>query len=135
SLAESEKRVADLTQAKQNAVKETDFFREQYAKASGFVTSVREENNELEKQAQIAKDQAMTGVEMIKATFTARVKTLEEDIKAWRQIATFMMEKDVRTNDDIRRRAAEEPELRAQCEALEEENQLMKAALHSLQDD
>ncbi|KAF5370906.1 hypothetical protein D9615_009801 [Tricholomella constricta] len=135
SLAESEKRVADLVRGKDSAEKDREFFREQYAKASGFVSSVRDENNELEKQVEIAKGQAATGVEMVKATFAARAKTLEDDARSWRRLAMFMMEKDVRTNDDIRRRAAEEPELRLHCEVLEEDNLVMKGLIESLQED
>ncbi|GLB40913.1 hypothetical protein LshimejAT787_0901280 [Lyophyllum shimeji] len=135
SLAESEKRAEDLELAKVSVEKDREFFREQYAKASGFVTSVREENKELEQQAQIAREQAETGVKMVRATFEARVKTLEDDNKAWRRIALFIAEKDERTNDDIRRRAAEEPELRAQCEELEEDNRVMKEVIDGLQED
>ena len=101
---------------KVSAEQDRDFFREQYAKASGFVSSVREENAELEKQIKIATDQAQLGVSSIKTTFELRTKSLEEDVRAWRRIAEFLIEKDHRTNDDIRRRAAEEPELRARCD-------------------
>ncbi|KAG5653215.1 hypothetical protein H0H81_001692 [Sphagnurus paluster] len=135
SLSASEKRVADLTRGKEGAERDLEFFREQYAKASGFITSVREENNELEEQVKIAKEQAATGVEAVKAIFAARVKMLEEDIVHWRRMAMFLMEKDIRTNDGIRRRAAEEPELRVQCDVLDDENRAMKELLDTLQDD
>jgi hypothetical protein len=104
---------------KVSAEQDRDFFREQYAKASGFVSSVRDENAELEKQIKIATDQAQLGVSSIKTTFELRTKSLEEDVRAWRRIAEFLIEKDRRTNNDIRRRAAEEPELRARCDRQE----------------
>lgn len=104
---------------KVSAEQDRDFFREQYTKASGFVTSVRDENTELEKQIKIAIDQAQSGVSLIKTTFDLRTKSLEEDARAWRRIAEFLIEKDHRTNDDIRRRAAEESELRARCDRQE----------------
>ena len=104
---------------KVSAEQDRDFFREQYTKASGFVSSVRDENAELEKQIKIATDQAQSGVSLIKTTFELRTKSLEEDARAWRRIAEFLIEKDHRTNDDIRRRAAEEPELRARCDRQE----------------
>ena len=104
---------------KVSAEQDRDFFREQYAMASGFVSSVRDENAELEKQIKIATDQAHSGVSLIKTTFELRTKSLEEDVRAWRRIAEFLIEKDHRTNDDIRRRAAEEPELRARCDRQE----------------
>jgi len=47
------------------------------------------------------------------------MKSLEKDVQAWRRMAEFLVEKDRRTNDDIRRRAAEEPELRARCDRQE----------------
>lgn len=108
------------TRSKTSAESDRDFFREQYAKASSFVSSVRDENAELEKQIKIAQDQAQSGVKLIKTTFELRVKSLEEDLRAWRRMAEFLIEKDRRTNDDeIRRRAAEEPELRARCDRQE----------------
>jgi chromosome segregation ATPase len=107
-------------QKKADAERDREFFREQYARASGFVTSVREENQDLEKRIKIAEEQTQNGVGLIKATFELRVKTLEEDAKSWRKMAEFMIEKDQRTdNDELRRRAAEEPELRARCERQE----------------
>ena len=111
--------IETATRGKISAEKDRDFFREQYAKASGFVSSVREENAELEKRIKIATDQTQTGVSLIKTTFELRMKLLETDVRAWRRVAEFLMEKDRRTNDDIRRRAAEEPELRARCDRQE----------------
>lgn len=105
--------------SKVSAEQDRDFFREQYAIASGFVSSVRDENAELEKQIKIATDQAHSGVSLIKTTFELRTKSLEEDVRAWRRVAGFLIEKDHRTNDDIRRHAAEEPELRARCDRQE----------------
>ena len=104
---------------KVSAEQDRDFFQEQYTKASGFVSSVRDENSELEKQIKIVIDQAQSGVSLIKTTFELRTKSLEEDARAWRKIAEFLIEKDHRTNDNIRRRAAEEPELRARCDRQE----------------
>jgi chromosome segregation ATPase len=112
--------VETLTREKADAQKNGDFFREQYGKASGFVSSVRRENDELENRTRIAEEQTTTGVALVKATFQKHIEKLEEDAKKWRVMAMFVIEKDQRTNDDIRRRAAEEPELRARCESLEE---------------
>ena len=111
--------VASAIQSKESAEQDRDFFRGQYHIASGFVSSVRDENAELEKQIKIAIDQAHSGVSLIKTTFELRTKTLEEDARAWRKVAEFLIEKDHRTNDEIRRRAGEEPELRARCDRQE----------------
>ena len=111
--------IETATRGKVSAEQDRDFFQEQYAKASGFVTSVRDENTELEKQIKIATDQSRSGVSLIKSTFELRIKSLEEDVRAWRRMAEFLIDKDRRTNDDIRRRAGEEPELRARCDRQE----------------
>lgn len=107
------------------AEQDREFIRDQYANASAYVTTVREENKELEQRVKIAEEQSKKGVELIKATFESRVAKLQDEAKAWRRMAEFVMEKDMRTNDDVRRRAAEAPELRALCrrqkkDALEE---------------
>ncbi|KAG6844751.1 hypothetical protein H0H87_003974 [Tephrocybe sp. NHM501043] len=134
-LVESEKRAVELARGKESAEKDRELFRDLYAKASGFVTGVREENAQLKEEADIAKEQAKTGVEMVKATFMARVKALEDDVKTYKRLALFIMEKDVRTNDDIRRRAGEEPELRARCGELAKDNRILKTQLDKMKDD
>ncbi|KAK0429811.1 hypothetical protein EV421DRAFT_507321 [Armillaria borealis] len=111
----------DANKAKLAAEKDRDFVREQYMNASGYVTTVRNENTELEKRAQIAEKQATEGVALVRATFTERIRFLEEDVKSWRQMADFAVAKDSRMNDDIRRRAAEAPELQYRNEKLKEE--------------
>jgi hypothetical protein len=108
--------IEKATQGKVSAEVDRDFFREQYSKASAFVSSVRDESIEMEKRMKIATDQTQSGLRLIKSTFELRIKTLEKDVHTWRRIAEFMVEKDRRTNDDIRKRAAEEPDLRARCD-------------------
>ncbi|KAG6827301.1 hypothetical protein H0H92_012398 [Tricholoma furcatifolium] len=135
SVADSERRVSDALRGKESAEKEREVFRDCYAKASGFATTIREENAELEKQAKIAKEQATTGVEAVKAMYSGRVKALEDDVIMYKRLATFIMEKDVRTNDEVRKRAAEEPELRARCGELAKENRVLKNEIVELRDD
>lgn len=126
--------VDTLERSKASADKDREFFREQYAKASGFVSSVRDENKDLEKRLKIAEDQAKAGVGLVRATFELRVKTLEDDVKSWRRMAEFLIEKDKRTdNDEIRRRAAEEPELRSRCRRQEESLELMQERMEELE--
>jgi chromosome segregation ATPase len=97
------------------AEQDREFIREQYANASAYVTTVREENSELEQRVKIAEEQSKKGVELIKSTFELQVAKLQDEAKAWRRMAEFMIQKDIKTNDVIRRRAAEEPELRVLC--------------------
>ena len=108
--------IEEATRDKVSAERDRELFREHYMKASAFVSSIRDENADLEKQMKIATDQAKSGVSLIKSTFKLRIQSLERDVHAWRRMTEFLVEKDKRTNDDIRRRAAEEPELRARCE-------------------
>lgn len=102
-------------QSRIQAEGDREFIREQYANASAFVTTVRKENRELEQRVQIAEDQSKKGVELIKATFELQVAKLQDEAKTWRRMAEFAIQKDIQTNDDIRKRAAEEPELRVLC--------------------
>lgn len=66
SIGELTASVESLTFAKVSAEKDRDFFREQYTQASAFVSSVRDENTELEKRVKIAEGQAQEGVAAIK---------------------------------------------------------------------
>lgn len=61
--------VESLMSAKVSVEKDRDFFREQYMQASGFVSSVRDENAELEKRVEVAEGQAQEGVAVIKALY------------------------------------------------------------------
>lgn len=127
--------VEALTRDKASAQTDHEFFRDQYMRASGFVSSVRLENEELESRTRIAEEQTKVGVAMIKATFEKRVEKLEEDAKHWRTIAIFIMEKDQRTNDEIRRRAGEEPEIRARYKDLEEQYESINEQVSDLEND
>ncbi len=127
--------IALLEISKIQAEKDVEFFREQYGHASAYVTNIREENKELEKQAKIAEEQARLGVGLVKATFELRIKTLEDDMKMWRRMAEFAMEKDSRTNDEVRRRAAEEPELRVLIARQQEDLKAAQMRMEELEAD
>jgi hypothetical protein len=120
STWESERALLDTRsavseQSRIQAERDREFIREQYANASEYVTTVREENKELEQRVKIAEDQSKRGVDLIKATFELQVVKLQDEATVWRKMAEFAIQKDIQTNDDIRRRAAEEPELRVLC--------------------
>jgi hypothetical protein len=125
-----------LKRSKQSAQSDADFFRDQYGQASVFVSSVRKENVELEERARIAEEQAKTGVELVKATFTQRVQWLENDARMWRCTAQHLMEMDKRTKgEELRKRAGEAPELRKKCDDLEEKNEVLGERLEELEDE
>ena len=107
-----------LTKGKKQAEQDREFIREQYANASAYVTAIREENLDLEERVKIAEEQAKSGVEGLKDMYDVHLKTLEKDVRWWRRLAEFAVEKDSRTNDEIRQRAAVEPELRELCGRL-----------------
>ncbi|KAH0828738.1 hypothetical protein J3R83DRAFT_3159 [Lanmaoa asiatica] len=152
SVDELTVKVESMTAAKASAEKDRDFFREQYAQASGFVSSVREENMDLEKRVKIAEGQAREGVAAIKAffevffsplgnlyqcaltsIFKGCIKTLQADVDRWRGLAELLQEKDRRTNDELRLRAAQTPELGDLCSRLNAENKSLGAAVLKLE--
>ncbi|KAG2357106.1 hypothetical protein BDR07DRAFT_1298565 [Suillus spraguei] len=118
-----------LTRSKSLAEKDRDFFRDQYTQASGFVSDTRAENVELEQKAKIAEGQARDGVALIKRMFESQIKALKEDVDRWKGVSTLLQEKDRRTDDLIRRRAAEHPELTERCRQLERQVDSLRADL------
>jgi chromosome segregation ATPase len=116
--------------SKMSADTDRDFFRDQYAQASGYVSTVRDENLQLEQRALVAEGKAKDGVGMIKAMFEGQIKTLQGDLAQWKGIAELLREKDRRTGDEIRQKAAEEPELRERyAKSLREINKLKEVVL------
>ncbi|KAG1813614.1 uncharacterized protein BJ212DRAFT_401711 [Suillus subaureus] len=121
-----------LTRSKSLAEKDRDFFRDQYTQASGFVSATRTENIELEQKAKVAEGQARDGVALIKHMFESQIKALKEDVDRWRGVSALLQEKDRRTDDLIRRRAAEHPELAERCRQLERQVDSLRADLIEL---
>lgn len=124
-----------LKRAKASAETDRDFFREQYAQASGFVSSVRAENIELEKRTTIAEGKTKHGVAMIRAMFGERVKSLEEEVTKSQRKAELYRKQQQKTDDEIRRKAAEYPEMRAKYEDARVESQMLKEVIDELQRD
>ena len=128
--------IDSLRRSQKSTQSDLDFFREQYGQASSFVSSVRKENVELEERARIAEEQAKSGVELVKATFVQRVQWLEDDARTWRTTAQHLIEMDRRTKgEDLRKRAGEAPELRKECENLEEKNEVLTERIEELEDE
>jgi putative IMPACT (imprinted ancient) family translation regulator len=121
--------------AKASAEEDRDFFKEQYTQASGYVSSVRAENDELVQRAEIADKRSVDGVRLVRETFSERVKVLEAELKKYKNLSTLLMEKDKRTGDAIRRRAGEEPQLRLRCMELEEQVEKLTFANRELEMD
>ena len=63
----------------------------------------------------------------------SQIKALTEDVDRWRGVCTLLQEKDRRTDDLIRRRAAEQPELAERCRQLEYQVDSLYADLTELE--
>ena len=110
----------ELQRRRAEAEKDRDLFRDLYSKASAHASEVTKENNELAERAALAEAQARDGVSMIKATFEARIRSLEQEAERWKGQVHVLTERDGRMDDEFRRRAALEPELRAENARLRE---------------
>ncbi|KAG6332667.1 hypothetical protein ID866_6421 [Astraeus odoratus] len=131
-VSELNSSLESIASAKILVEKDRDFFHEQYAQASSFVGSVRAENSELEERVKIAEGQAQEGVAMIKALFETKVKAFQDDIYRWKTLAEMLQEKDTRTNDDVRERAAQATELESFCKKLLQDNASLETDLRKL---
>jgi chromosome segregation ATPase len=140
STADLEQKIAELQAAfdaeirsRKSAESDRDFFREQYSRASAYVSTVRSENEELVERVEIAEKRAVEGVALVKATFQERVRVLEADVAQTRAGYRLLLERERRTGDEIRRRAGEEPELRARCKWLEQRVEDLEMDLEELE--
>ncbi|KAF9449132.1 hypothetical protein P691DRAFT_577583 [Macrolepiota fuliginosa MF-IS2] len=128
-LGEAEKAsfLAAVESANKRAVqaeKDVNFFRDLYGTQSAFVGELQAENKDLLSRAEIAEGQVQTGLGGIRETFELRMKQLEGEVDYHKRIATFIVEQAHRTQDDeIRRRAAEHPELEQRLKEMQAEMQ------------
>ena len=129
----------DLQKRKADAEKDRDLFRDLYSKASLHASEVSKENNELTERATLAETQAHDGVAMVKAAYEERLQLLEQEVERWKGQVHVLTVRDRRTDDELRRRAALEPELRmenlqlrGQLDALQEDYRRMEGILEGL---
>ncbi|TFK92153.1 hypothetical protein K466DRAFT_582154 [Polyporus arcularius HHB13444] len=111
----------ELQRRRLEAEKDRDLFRDLYGKASAHASSVSAENNELTERAALAEGQAREGLAMLKATYEERIRLLEQETLRWKGQCQVLTDRDGRMDDEIRRRAALEPELRAENERLRDQ--------------
>ncbi|KAJ7767968.1 hypothetical protein DFH07DRAFT_880861 [Mycena maculata] len=117
------------------AEQQRDVFREYYAKADAFAQEKGAENRALEQRVQIAEAQTREGVATVRAAFAAREAALQSDVSAWKAQVQFVREHVVRTKDpELRRRAAEHPEILARYEALRGQHEELQARFGALVD-
>lgn len=118
----------ELQRRKVDAERDRDLFRDLYGKASAHAGEVSKENNELQERLVIAEGQVRDGLSMLKGTYEERVRLLEAEVAKWKAQCELLVSRDQRTDDEVRRRAALEPELR-------EENERLSHLLEALQED
>ncbi|KXN92050.1 hypothetical protein AN958_10037 [Leucoagaricus sp. SymC.cos] len=103
------------------AEKNAEVFKDQYLRASAYTADIRATNAELQERAEVAESQANTGIASIRSMYEIRIKQLEDETTYHKRVAVFLMEQAQRTQDeDIRRRAAEHPELERKIGEMEE---------------
>ncbi|KAL6302594.1 hypothetical protein BKA93DRAFT_736477 [Sparassis latifolia] len=113
--------IEQLQSKKLEAENDCELFRDLYGKASAHAVEVTRENNELHERIALAESQLRDGLAMLRGTYEQRVQKLQAEADRWRVLCMVLMEKDRRTDDEVRRRAALEPELSEQNRVLREE--------------
>jgi chromosome segregation ATPase len=121
TISELTSQLAASEKARAQAEKDREAFLNLYHQSSDYVSTVKDENRELLERAEIAEGQVKHGLAMAKATFQKTLEKLEKDAEHHKRVAEFLIEKDHRTNEEIRFRAAEEPELRMQMGVLQQQ--------------
>lgn len=117
---------AELQRRKDDAEKDRELFRDLYSKASAHASEVTKENNALSERVSVAEGQVRDGLAMARSTYTAHVSALEDELVRVRGLNAVLTARDIKMQgDDVRRRAGEEADLRA-------ENQRLRAQLAEL---
>lgn len=111
---------AQLQRRLADAEKDRELFRDLYAKASSHTGDITRENAELLERATLAEGQVRDGLRIVEGNCAERVRVLEMEVVRWKTTCELLSEKDRRTDDEVRRRAALEPELRAENGQLRE---------------
>ncbi|TBU34708.1 hypothetical protein BD311DRAFT_682810 [Dichomitus squalens] len=125
TIQECERRV-------KRAEDDRDLFKKLYDEASTHAQRLAKENIELEEGRQRAEDRAQAGVAMVRATFSEQAKALQSEIEQLRVLNKILTDKDERTNDEVRARAAREPELQEENVKLRVEYQDMKREMQKM---
>ncbi|KAI0801062.1 hypothetical protein C8Q74DRAFT_1364713 [Fomes fomentarius] len=107
-----------------DAEDDRDLYRKVYSEASTHAQRLAQENTGLEERAQRAEGQVQEGLAMVRGTFTQQVKTLQAEVEKWQGLCKVLTDRDARTNDEIRSRAAQEPGLREENARLRVEAQI-----------
>ncbi|EMD41928.1 hypothetical protein CERSUDRAFT_110486, partial [Gelatoporia subvermispora B] len=124
---EQRKAIEDVERRKADAESDRDLFRDLYGKASAHASEIGARNAQLEREMSVASTQITDGLTMVKKMYETRVQRLQGELERWKGLCKVLQDKDERTNDEIRRQAADEPKLR-------EENAALRDAVADLQE-
>ncbi|KAI9069409.1 hypothetical protein FKP32DRAFT_1617237 [Trametes sanguinea] len=123
--ARLESTIQDWERRYKDLESDRDLFKNLYSEASTHASRLAAENATLEERARVAEGQTKDGLALVRGTFEAQVRKLREEAEKWRAQCELLMAKDRATDDEVRRRAALEQELRAENEErLRVENEL-----------
>lgn len=115
--------------SRDDAEKNASIFKDLYSKASSFTDELREENANLRSRLTLAETQVLKGIQQIRALYSAQAKKMSTELERSQLLLRVLQEKDRRTDDDVRRKAAREPELLAKIEELRADYQEKKGDL------
>lgn len=115
--------------SRDDAEKNASIFKDLYSKASSFTDELREENANLRSRLTLAETQVSKGIQQIRALYSAQAKKMSTELERSQLLLRVLQEKDRRTDDDVRRKAAREPELLAKIEELRADYQEKKGDL------
>ena len=115
--------------ARDDAEKNALLFRDLYSRASSFTDELQAENTDLRSRLRVAESQVTNGIQLVRAQYTARVEKLTSEVEKSQILLAVLQEKDRRTDDEVRRRAAREPELLAKIDESRQALQERKADL------
>ncbi|TDL18663.1 hypothetical protein BD410DRAFT_793053 [Rickenella mellea] len=111
---------------------ERNLFKDQYSRASSFVTEIQQENQELHARVTIAEKQVAVGLDLVRSDFGVRVRKLEEELQKARAVLHLFKERDRRTDDVIRKKAAMEPHLLAQIASLKDDATIARTDMNGV---
>ena len=128
-----ESTIASLSNSKNSLEEDVKFFQTQYATASSFISGLQKTNQELTERVSIAESQVRVGLATMEASYKIRIATLEEDLGKSKGLCRLLQEKDERTGDDVRNRAAEAVELRVKVGKLQDDLEQLNLVVEGLE--
>lgn len=129
---------ASLAQRATDAERDRALFLDLYNKASSHASSLSSANASLTSQLSVARSQLSDGLAMIKRTFQSRIEVLETENKRLRKTADILARRDALSGegekgDEVRKRANEAQELKAENMRLREELERLRVDYERLE--